>query len=77
MCPPRLACCPITEPIQYIFNRWGHTSHDGVDATGWPIELIALVAVQPVTRESNGVVSYILEDCMVILLSLVDHTVEV
>ncbi len=44
---------------------------------GWPVVLIALVAVQPIVGESDGAVSYILEDCMVIFLSLVDHTVEV
>ncbi len=42
---------------------------------GWPIMLIAPVAVQPIAGESNGAVSYILEDCMVIFLSLVAHPV--
>ncbi len=44
---------------------------------GWPITLMALVVVQPIAGESDGTVSYILEDCMVIFLCLVDYTVEV
>ncbi len=70
-------CCPVAEPIQCIFNRWGHTPSDGVGTTGWPITLIAPVVVKPIIGESNRAVSYVLEDCMVIFLSLVDRTVEV
>ncbi len=55
----------------------GDTPSDGMGAMGWPVMLITLVVVQPVVGESDGAVSYILEDCMVIFLSLVDHTVEV
>ncbi len=52
--PPHHACCPIAEPIQCIFNGWGHIPSNGVDVMGWPITLMALVAVQPITGESNG-----------------------